>query len=352
MSANVETVCMWSGSWVGMTVLVPCPSALAAYESLAPSYDALTADYDHERWLAALEAVARRWGLRGRRLLDVACGTGHSFAPMLGRGYDVTACDLSPAMVARAQTRHPAGRQRVFVADMRRLPEVGRFDLVTCLDDAINYLHTSDELRATFASVARVLAPKGVYVFDVNTLRTYQETFGRDAIMEREGTVLLWRTRRRADVAPGDSFAVTVESFTQEEGHWRRSGSRHVQRHHPAETVRAQLAAAGLECLDVLGQRPGAQLSQHPDEGVHHKLVFVARRATQRHHGERKEVTHDRQPDRQPVAQAAHRTGSRASADRSQSQAAPSCPAALGAALAPPHGVRAMGVPLGGHQLF
>jgi len=48
----------------------------AAYEALAPFYDAYTHSYDHERWLANLEAVAIGLGLRGRRLLDVACGTG------------------------------------------------------------------------------------------------------------------------------------------------------------------------------------------------------------------------------------------------------------------------------------
>src|SRR3954453_12141681 len=77
--------------------------ARAAYELLAPFYDSYTREYGHERWLANLEAIATAHGLRGNRLLDVGCGTGKSFLPMIERGYEVTGCDISPAMVERAR---------------------------------------------------------------------------------------------------------------------------------------------------------------------------------------------------------------------------------------------------------
>src|SRR5437879_1305359 len=85
--------------------------ALGAYETLAPYYDSFTAAYDHDNWLSELEAIAKCHGLRGRRLLDVACGTGKSFIPLLERGYQTTACDLSPAMVRVASRRARARAQ-------------------------------------------------------------------------------------------------------------------------------------------------------------------------------------------------------------------------------------------------
>ena len=96
-------------------------SALGAYEGLAEHYDEFTAGYDYETWLGALEALAFEHGLRGRRLLDVACGTGKSFEPMARRGYEIAACDLSPAMVELAREKAPPGSD-LFVADMRELP--------------------------------------------------------------------------------------------------------------------------------------------------------------------------------------------------------------------------------------
>ena len=74
--------------------------ATRAYAVLAPAYDLLTAEYAYGPWLAAIERLAREHGLAGHRLLDVGCGTGKSFLPLLERGFHVTACDISPEMVA------------------------------------------------------------------------------------------------------------------------------------------------------------------------------------------------------------------------------------------------------------
>src|SRR3954454_2667148 len=119
-------------------LLVP-DLAAEAYDGLAPAYDAFTAAHEYVRWLDYLEGLAVEHGLRGKALLDVGCGTGKSFLPMLEKGYDVVACDLSPQMAERAREKMPTGAARVLVADMRELADLGAFDLVTCLDDAINY---------------------------------------------------------------------------------------------------------------------------------------------------------------------------------------------------------------------
>src|SRR5438309_8411371 len=140
----------------------PENGALAAYEALAPYYDAYTHDYPHERWVRDLERLAIWHGLRGRRLLDVACGTGKSTLPLALRGYRTSACDLSPAMVAIAHRRLRGAGVRPLVADMRALPWVGGFDLVTCLDDAVNYLLGERDLRTALASMARALDAGGL----------------------------------------------------------------------------------------------------------------------------------------------------------------------------------------------
>src|SRR5690242_123834 len=119
---------------------------VSGYAPLAPFYDQFTAGYDYETWTEALERLARAHGLRGRRLLDVACGTGKSFVPFLNRGYEVTACDISPEMVAAAEAKPETLGARLLVADMRELPELGRFDLITCLDDSLNYLLEEPDL--------------------------------------------------------------------------------------------------------------------------------------------------------------------------------------------------------------
>jgi SAM-dependent methyltransferase len=250
--------------------------ALAAYEELAPFYDEFTAGYDYERWLGELQALAVAHGLRGRRLLDVACGTGKSFMPMLERGYDVTACDLSPAMVDRARAKAPEAE--VLVADMRELPVLGEFDLITCLDDSLNYVLAREEAEAAIAGMAANLAPGGLLAFDVNTLGTYTRLFGRDSVSDAGERVFCWRGATAPDAGPGERFAAAIDVFSRShDGCWSRAVSRHEQRHHPRAEIEAGLALAGLEPVAVRGQAVGARLEPEPDEERHQKLVYLAR---------------------------------------------------------------------------
>jgi SAM-dependent methyltransferase len=247
-----------------------------AYAALAPAYDLLTAEYAYGPWLAAIERLALRHGLAGRRLLDVGCGTGKSFMPLLDRGFDVTACDISPEMVAGARAK-AAGRADVLVADMRRLPILGEFDLITCIDDAINHLLGPDEVAATFEGVRENLAPGGLFVFDVNTLAAYQGV--PDVVVEDDERLLRWRGGLAEMDEPGGEAEVVIDIFTHEgHGLWRRSVSRQRHRHHPIEDLRELAGESGLEVVAVVGQRPGAVLDEWLDEREHRKAVFVMRR--------------------------------------------------------------------------
>jgi len=248
------------------------PAALLAYERLAPVYDRFTDSYDHDGWVARLERIARQHGLSGRRALDVACGTGKSFAPLLELGYDVWACDLSPAMAEQARRAGGVDPDRIVVADMRELPHEGAFDLVTCLDDAINYLLEPDDLVAAFRNVARLLSPTGVYVFDTNSLSTYRAAFAARVTFERPQADARWRGETRAPIGPGALCEASIELAGS-------SVSHHVQRHHPESTVRKALASAGLACRAVLGQSTGGVLHEDADEDTHTKLVYLAARA-------------------------------------------------------------------------
>jgi SAM-dependent methyltransferase len=254
----------------------PAPAA-EAYEGLAPYYDELTRDHDYEGWTAHLEDAAVRFGLRGRKLLDAACGTGKSFLPFLRRGYEVTACDISAEMVDRARAKAPAAD--VFVADLRELEQVGSFDLVTCLDDSLNYLVDDGDLDAALASLGANLAPGGVLVFDLNTLATYRTTFARDIALDGPDVFLVWRGGCDGSEEPGCVAELIVEAFgAGPSGLYERVTTRHTQRHHPRPEVERALAEAGLAAAGVFGQRPDGSLDVLADEHVHHKLVYLAQR--------------------------------------------------------------------------
>jgi SAM-dependent methyltransferase len=257
--------------------------ALDAYEALAAHYDAFTAHHDYDAWTRDLEALALRHGLSGRTLLDVACGTGKSFLPYLERGYAVVGCDASPAMLARAADK-TGGRVPLHVADMRALPALGSFALVTLLDDAVNYLHDADELTAAFAGVARNLAPDGVALFDANTQLMYGTFFASTEVVERDGAVMVWRGRCPAAAPVGVLAEAVLDVFAPAgDGRWSRRPSTHLQRHHAEPVIRGALAAAGLHCVAAYGQTPDASRFEPAlDESRHAKAIYVVRPAERR----------------------------------------------------------------------
>jgi SAM-dependent methyltransferase len=261
--------------------ITPLSPALDAYDALAPSYDRFTEAYDHEGWLARIEAIARAEGLRpGARVLDVACGTGKSTAPLVARGYAVEACDLSAAMVARARRRLGPGVD-VFVADMRALdPARGPFALITCLDDAVNYLADDADLAAAFAAARALLAPGGLYVFDVNTIGCYDQAFCGQFVVETADALFCWQGERPPEVAAEGRFRSRLDAFAREpDGRWDRTTTVHEQRHFGPEVVSAALGRAGLEVVRVLGQAATAELRPQADERSDFKRLTVARRA-------------------------------------------------------------------------
>lgn len=258
-----------------MTILSALPAALAAYEPLAAHYDLFIAGYDHRRWVGVLDRLAREHGLAGDRALDLACGTGPALGPLLELGYDVAGCDLSPAMIAIARERHPG--VDLHVADMRELPELGPFDLVLCLDDAVNYLLDERDLTAALRSVRSVLADGGLLIFDVNTRLAYETAFARDRVVSDDDRVLAWRGHGLDDATRLARATVEIFAAGSGAGCWARERSLHVQRHWSGDELAAAAEAAGLRVLTSVGQRTGVVLDAVPDPARHHKVVHVLR---------------------------------------------------------------------------
>jgi SAM-dependent methyltransferase len=241
---------------------------------MAPVYDALTADHDYELWLDSLLPAAERFGLRGMRLLDVACGTGKSFLPLLERGgWEITGCDISESMLrlAREKTGQAVRLER---ADMRRLPSFGSFDLVLCLGDAVNYLLSADELTACLRGIRRNLAPGGIAVFDTNTLHAYRTFYVEPTEHEVGGRRLVWRGLASPSTPPGSLVEGRLEVEGEGPGECLAV---HRQRHFRPREVVAALGRAGLAEVEVFGHGYDAVLEQPLDELRHTKAVFIAK---------------------------------------------------------------------------
>jgi SAM-dependent methyltransferase len=249
-------------------------AALQAYESFASIYDDFNHQNDYELWIGATVLPRlRAYGLEAPgAALDVGCGTGKAFPPLLERGWEVRGCDISPAMVEIARERF-GDEVRLSVADMRSLPALGSFELVLAINDAVNHLLTEGDLQRAMTGFAKNLAPGGLLVFDCNTRALFRGLFDPSVrhVVERGGRCWTWQGMGAGDRDPatfsaeisGDSIAPTTI----------------VERHFSQPEVERALEAAGLRVRAVIGQREadgGLVLSEAPDEERDAKLLYVA----------------------------------------------------------------------------
>jgi SAM-dependent methyltransferase len=251
--------------------------AEVAYEAIAPVYDDFTAHHNYEAWIAMLLELAAENGLRkgASRALDVGCGTGKSFTPLLDRGWELTGCDISASMVALAREKI-GDRVPIEIVDMREMPVLGSFDIAFCIDDAINYLHSAEELTAALRGIAANLEPDGLLIFDSNTISIYRGFFAEHFEIEASGVRMIWDGHGDGTAQPG---AISEASFSFEPlaGGTAVAPELHRQRHHPEHEVRAAIDAAGLELAGLYGHGPDGVPHQPMSEENHTKAIYVAR---------------------------------------------------------------------------
>lgn len=250
--------------------------ALAAYEAFAPIYNEFNHLNDYEKWLGrTLLPELEKHGLKHGRALDLACGTGRAFAPLLKRGWEVRGCDLSPGMLKRAQ-QEAAGRVELEQADMRELPVYGEFDLILSLNDSVNYLLEDVDLERALLGMRANLADDGLLLFDVNSRSTYESGSWSPGSREVEYEGRTWTWRPLGEVRPG-IFETRIEGEDVDTGI-------HLERFRSEPELRKAMESAGLNCLAVLSMTEidgQIVLNDPPDEDHDYKMVYVGAKAEQ-----------------------------------------------------------------------
>jgi len=177
-------------------------SVAAFYDQMAPFYHLIFEDWERSiaRHADMLDAVIRQhWAAPDRprtsvSVLDVACGIGTQSLGLARLGYRVTASDLSPAAVRRAQDE--AARRDLSisfsVADMREAyAHHGRsFDLVLACDNVLPHLLSDDDILTALHQLYHCTRSGGRCLISV---RDYAQ-------MERTDQIQLYGIREEAGV--------------------------------------------------------------------------------------------------------------------------------------------------------
>ena len=141
--------------------------------SYAEIYDAFYHDKDYERESAFVELLlAKHARTKLEKILDLGCGTGKHDLLLAQRGYAVHGVDLSPQMLAIAETRRTESPKVVgdllssSMGDMRDLDLKRTFDAVISLFHVMSYQTTDADLMASMATSRKHLLKDGLFLFD------------------------------------------------------------------------------------------------------------------------------------------------------------------------------------------
>lgn len=148
-----------------------------AYSFFAEFYDQYMSHVDYNLWLDMIMGWVKRFSKQSpNRILELACGTANIAEALVAQGFDVDACDFSPFMLHMADAKlYKPNLWRQSMTD--KLPEGRSYDLVLCLFDSVNYLHTKTEIKSMLANVYKAINPGGMFVFDISTLMNSRENF-------------------------------------------------------------------------------------------------------------------------------------------------------------------------------
>jgi SAM-dependent methyltransferase len=138
-------------------------TATAAYDAIAPEYDAAVAPstWVRERLWERLDRLFPP----GSRVLDVTAGTGLDVLHLAARGVAVTACDLSPGMLSRLTRKAPS--IPIVVADLNRLEEAGLSGPFDGLISTFAGLNAAVDLAGLARAAPRLVRPGGVLFLHV-----------------------------------------------------------------------------------------------------------------------------------------------------------------------------------------
>lgn len=243
------------------------------YHHFAYIYDYLMKDVPYDKWVQFLHQSSITYGNGGKRVLDLACGTGEISYRLAQLGYHVTGVDLSEDMLAIAQEKMEAYGQNhaLFVKqDMRSLHGFQPFDYIFICVDAINYLLTKEDVLATFQHVFEHLNDGGLLIFDVHSVYKVENLLKGNTFADNDDEIsYIWNC---FEGSYQHSVVHELTFFVRNGENYKRYDEDHEQRTFSVQEYKQMLMECRLSVLKVL------TAFEHTPMDQAERIFFIARK--------------------------------------------------------------------------
>jgi len=245
------------------------------YYHFAYIYDYLMKEAPYDDWVKFLNQSALKYGNGGKRVLDLACGTGEISYRLAQLGYQVTGVDLSEDMLVVAKEKMEKFgyfHTPFFKQDMRELNGFHPFDQIFICCDSLNYLLQEEDVYKTFQQVYKHLNEGGLFIFDVHSVYKMETIFKGETFADNnEDISYIWNC---FDGPYEYSVIHELTFFVKEGEHYVRYDEDHEQRTFPISEYKKMLTSCGFQIVEV-----STGLVQLPLDKAE-RIFFIAKKSS------------------------------------------------------------------------
>lgn len=236
-----------------------------SYSRLAECYDLFMEEVPYEKWLKYILSRFDKYNVPRELVLDLGCGTGTMTELLANAGYDMIGIDISEEMLEMAlEKKEQSGHDILYLnQDMREFELYGTVRAIISICDSVNYILEEEELLQTFKLVNNYLDPKGIFIFDFNTVYKYEQVIGDVTIAEnRDDYSFIWENYYH-DKEHINEYDLTI--FSSEGELYRKSVETHYQRGYTADEMRKLIEDSGLILLEMTDADSGHMISDETE---------------------------------------------------------------------------------------
>ena len=215
------------------------------YTGIAEAYDYILRHVDYEQWYLFICGIMTHYIENPETVLELGCGTGKFGAKFSADNFRIYGIDNSLNMLRVARTR--AFRSfRIICADIREFYLKRKFDFIFCVHDTMNYQLTTDDVRAVFRCVKRVMHSKSIFMFDITTEHNIDRFFNnKTSYYKTRGMNIEW----------GNSYdrekKHILSSFTIRYNDGRVFNEEHIQKIYEQKEIEKILDEEGFDILKI-----------------------------------------------------------------------------------------------------
>lgn len=248
---------------------------MSIYENFAQVYDIFMQDTPYKQWVEYIEKIWQKFNLKPNLIAEIGCGTGNILNILAEKGYDLIGIDNSFQMLAKAKEKSTKENILYLQQDMREFELYGTVDCILSICDSINYILEEEELLQVFKLVNNYLEPKGIFIFDINTVYKFKNILASNSFSETtEDSAYTLENYFDEDENINEFY---TNFFIKDENTnlYHRFEEVHYEKAYEIEKIKELLEKAGLKFLAVYDEITFNEPKENSE-----RIFFVAQEIT------------------------------------------------------------------------